>query len=230
MIKGVGADAPIVTNEKGGQQSKAQYAFHMLDTDSMLDMAETFAYGAQRYARDNWRLIPAEEHFNHMLIHYYAWRKGDKTDNHLAHFISRAMMTHACARAEDKEVDKMLRTMMAYGANDREADALPQIVAVDFDGCLCSNKWPEIGEPNTALIQRLIRHRENGGEVILWTCREGRSLDAAVDWCAQRGLTFDAVNANLESQNELFGNDCRKIGADLYIDDKAMKVEAQRKG
>lgn len=24
-----------------------------------------------------------------------------------------------------------------------------QIIAVDFDGTLCENKWPEIGEPNT---------------------------------------------------------------------------------
>ena len=27
-----------------------------------------------------------------------------------------------------------------------------QIIAVDFDGTLCENKWPEIGEPNTNLI------------------------------------------------------------------------------
>ena len=26
-----------------------------------------------------------------------------------------------------------------------------QIIAVDFDGTLCENKWPEIGEPNTAI-------------------------------------------------------------------------------
>lgn len=31
-----------------------------------------------------------------------------------------------------------------------------QIIAVDFDGTLCENKWPEIGEPNTNLIGYLI--------------------------------------------------------------------------
>lgn len=31
-----------------------------------------------------------------------------------------------------------------------------QIIAVDFDGTLCENKWPEIGEPNTELIGYLI--------------------------------------------------------------------------
>ena len=27
-----------------------------------------------------------------------------------------------------------------------------QIIAVDLDGTLCENKWPEIGEPNINLI------------------------------------------------------------------------------
>ena len=31
-----------------------------------------------------------------------------------------------------------------------------QIIAVDFDGTLCENKWPEIGEPNTELISYLL--------------------------------------------------------------------------
>lgn len=35
-----------------------------------------------------------------------------------------------------------------------------QIIAVDFDGTLCENKWPEIGEPNTELISYLIEMRK----------------------------------------------------------------------
>lgn len=29
------------------------------------------------------------------------------------------------------------------------------IIAVDFDGTLCENKWPEIGMPNEELIEYL---------------------------------------------------------------------------
>jgi len=100
-IKGVSPDAPIVTNAHGGKQSQTAYGFHLADTDAMLALAEVLQYGATRYARDNWRRIPAEEHFNHMLIHWYAWLKGDRSDDHLGHMFCRAMMTYATGKAED---------------------------------------------------------------------------------------------------------------------------------
>ena len=31
----------------------------------------------------------------------------------------------------------------------------PNIIAVDFDGTLCENKFPEIGEPNKPIIDYL---------------------------------------------------------------------------
>jgi hypothetical protein len=102
-MKGVSPDAEIVTNDKGGKQSKVSYGFHLIDSDAILSLAEVLQYGASRYARDNWRKIPSEEHFNHMMIHYYAWISGDKTDDHMGHFFCRAMMLFATAKAEDKE-------------------------------------------------------------------------------------------------------------------------------
>jgi len=30
-----------------------------------------------------------------------------------------------------------------------------EIIAVNFDGTLCFSKWPELGEPNQALINYL---------------------------------------------------------------------------
>ena len=100
-----------------------------------------------------------------------------------------------------------------------------RVIAVDFDGCLCSNNWPEIGQPNRQLIRALKTARSRGNKVILWTCREGKALDDAVAWCARHGLRFDAVNDNLAEMNAVFNNNSRKIGADVYIDDKAMHVE-----
>ena len=37
----------------------------------------------------------------------------------------------------------------------------------------------------------------------------------------EHGLEFDAVNENLPEMIEWYGNDCRKVFADVYIDDKA---------
>lgn len=95
------------------------------------------------------------------------------------------------------------------------------IFAVDFDGTLCKNRWPEIGKGNGRLIRWLIGRRKAGDKVILWTCRCGDMLEAAVRWCRDRGLEFDAVNANLPERIEQYGNDCRKVSADVYLDDRA---------
>ena len=99
---------------------------------------------------------------------------------------------------------------------------LPEAIAVDFDGTLCENAWPEIGEPNIELIVWLIRWREDGKKLILWTNRCGERLEEAVAWCAEAGLEFDAINENLPERIEFFGNDCRKVSADYYIDDRNM--------
>ena len=95
-----------------------------------------------------------------------------------------------------------------------------KIIAVDFDGTLCENKWPEIGEPNKELIAYLKKRQEAGDKLILWTCRVGEVRDAAVAWSAEQGLIFDAVNENLPEVLEWMGGDTRKIFANEYIDDR----------
>lgn len=99
------------------------------------------------------------------------------------------------------------------------------IIAVDFDGTLCASAYPDIGAPNIPLIDLLIDRRRNGCRVLLWTCRAGEQLEAAVAWCRMFGLQFDAVNENLPEINELFGGDGRKIYADVYLDDKSARPE-----
>ena len=71
------------------------------------------------------------------------------------------------------------------------------------------------------LLRWLIARRAMGDKVILWTCRCGEMLEAAVTWCGAFGLAFDAVNDNLPENIEKYGNDCRKVFADMYLDDKA---------
>ena len=68
-----------------------------------------------------------------------------------------------------------------------------QTIAVDFDGTLCYSKWPELGQPNHALIEYLQEWKRNGNKLILWTCRAGEALSKAVEWCREQNLEFDAV-------------------------------------
>lgn len=94
--------------------------------------------------------------------------------------------------------------------------------AVDFDGTLCVDEYPGIGKPNLELITYLMERKSAGDKLILWTCREGEYLEQAVRWCREQGLEFDAVNDNLPEYKEKYGNDCRKVFASVYIDDKCM--------
>ena len=96
-----------------------------------------------------------------------------------------------------------------------------KVIAVDFDGTLCTRNWPEIGEPNTELIGQLKEEQENGTAVILFTCREKKLLKDAVQWCKAQGLIFDEVNRNMKERIRAYRGDSRKISADVYIDDRA---------
>jgi len=108
---------------------------------------------------------------------------------------------------------------------------LPYIVAVDFDGTLCENAYPEIGKPKHEVIETIKEYQGYGWKTILWTCRNYDALDQAVAWCAEHGLTFDAVNTNLQEVQDLFGGDTRKVFADVYIDDKNVLLrEVDRSG
>lgn len=102
----------------------------------------------------------------------------------------------------------------------------PQIIAVDFDGTLCQDEYPGIGVGNLALIRQLKGAQRAGDKVILNTCRMGDRLTEAVKWCRNHGLIFDAVNENLPERIAKYGGDCRKISADLYIDDKGIHPSA----
>lgn len=94
-----------------------------------------------------------------------------------------------------------------------------KIIAVDFDGTLCENAWPDIGDPITEVINYIKKQKKEGAQIILWTCRVDQKLAEAVSWCAKQGIFLDAVNQNVPEIIKAFGTDCRKIYADIYIDD-----------
>ena len=111
---------------------------------------------------------------------------------------------------------------MENKVNKTEMSTLPKIVAVDFDGTLVEDKFPEIGRPRAERFHIIRQMQAAGIRVILWTCRDHESLKAAVDWCLkEQGIVFDAVNENIPEVKAMFSNDTRKVYADIYLDDKA---------
>lgn len=101
----------------------------------------------------------------------------------------------------------------------------PLVYAVDFDGTLCDSMFPEILGPKMEMIEYVKNLRQQGNKVILWTCRCGDHLEAAVQWCKEQGLEFDAVNEYLPEQKGIFEDEARKIWADYYIDDKNLYIK-----
>lgn len=97
------------------------------------------------------------------------------------------------------------------------------IIAIDFDGVLCEDRFPEIGSPDYEMVSLVRQLIDAGHEVVLWTCRVDARLDEAVAWCEDRGLHFCAVNENAPSNRARWAaeypNGTRKVYADLYVED-----------
>ena len=95
------------------------------------------------------------------------------------------------------------------------------IIAVDFDGTIVTHEYPKIGKPIPFAIDTLIRLQEERHRIILWTAREGKLLEDAVEYCKKKGLEFYAVNSNYPEEQVLTeALKPRKLTVDLFIDDR----------
>ncbi|WP_296122158.1 BT0820 family HAD-type phosphatase [uncultured Bacteroides sp.] len=93
-------------------------------------------------------------------------------------------------------------------------------IAVDFDGTIVEHRYPRIGEEipfATATLKMLTNERHR---LILWSVREGKLLEEAVEWCRKRGVEFYAVNRDYPEEDTTHTGFSRKIKADLFIDDR----------
>lgn len=93
-------------------------------------------------------------------------------------------------------------------------------IAVDFDGTIVEHKFPMIGAPIPFAFDVLKAIVAEGHHLILWSNREGKRLDEAVEFCRQNGLEFFAVNSEYPDASWSESGVSRKIAADIYIDDK----------
>ena len=95
------------------------------------------------------------------------------------------------------------------------------LIAVDFDGTIVTHKYPAIGEEIPFAVDTLKMLRQDGHKLILWSVREGELLDAAVQWCHERGLEFYAVNRDYpEETTDNNPHFSRKLKVDVFIDDR----------
>lgn len=95
------------------------------------------------------------------------------------------------------------------------------VIAIDFDGTIVKNQWPEIGKLRFLAKPVIKWLQKRGHELILFTCREGDYLDNACFFLKANGIEVTYLNENTKERIEQYGGDCRKISADLYLDDRA---------
>ena len=95
------------------------------------------------------------------------------------------------------------------------------LIAVDFDGTIVEHKYPAIGAEIPFAIETLKKLAAEKHLLILWSVREGKLLDEAVEFCRQRGLVFYAVNRDYPEEEKQQNNHySRKLKVDLFIDDR----------
>lgn len=98
-----------------------------------------------------------------------------------------------------------------------QADGLT--IAVDFDGTIVEHEYPRIGKEMLFAFDTLKALQKKGHKLILWTFREGDSLEDAVEFCRENGVEFYAVNKNYPEER-YDDMSSRKVLADVYIDDR----------
>lgn len=92
-------------------------------------------------------------------------------------------------------------------------------IAVDFDGTIVEDKYPNIGKPMMFAFETLELLQKDGHRLILWTYRHGAELEEAVEFCRKKNIEFYAVNKSFPEEpfNE---STRRKLNADIFIDDR----------
>jgi len=93
------------------------------------------------------------------------------------------------------------------------------LIAVDFDGTIVENKYPKIGKEQLFAFSTLKKLQNAGHRLILWTVRNGKTLEEAIDYCKKNDIAFYAINSTYPEE-QFTEKISRKIVADIFIDDR----------
>lgn len=94
------------------------------------------------------------------------------------------------------------------------------IVAVDFDGTCVTNEYPRVGKEIGA-APVLKKMTDKGIKLVLYTMRDGKLLEEAVQWFKDNNIPLYGVN---KTPGQYKWTNSPKIFANYYIDDAAIGV------
>lgn len=96
------------------------------------------------------------------------------------------------------------------------------ILSIDFDGTIVKDEYPGIGKPLPGAIQAINELYESGYCIIINSCRARDKEDEMIGWLNRNGVKYCHCNENCCERIVKYRTDCRKISADIYIDDKSL--------
>ena len=94
------------------------------------------------------------------------------------------------------------------------------ILAIDFDGTIATDSFPQVGtlrKDADTIIRKLYK---DGHDIIINTCRTGKYEGLAEYFLKKHKIPYHFINSNLPRVIDFYKQDCRKVSADYYIDNK----------
>lgn len=102
------------------------------------------------------------------------------------------------------------------------------VVAFDLDGTVVEydgkHEAGRFGSPMQGMAREMTVLRNHGWKIVIWTCRGEDEEGPLADHLMTHGVPFDAINTNIH------GEECRKINADVYVDDKGITYTGVSEG
>lgn len=98
-------------------------------------------------------------------------------------------------------------------------------IAIDWDGTIVHDgAYPDAGFFKPHAVRVIKRIIAEGGEVVIWTCRNGIEQERAIlEKLLDAGIHSFKINKPFDHFTNIYGGDnARKIFADVYIDDRAI--------
>ena len=96
------------------------------------------------------------------------------------------------------------------------------VISIDFDGTICELAYPAVGELKKDADTYINILYNEGHTIIINTCRTGKYERLAQHFLDHHGIKYHYINSNCPELIKLYKQDCRKISADIYIDDKCL--------
>ena len=102
----------------------------------------------------------------------------------------------------------------------KRTDYHKAILSIDFDGTICTHTYPECGTLIDGAKEVINKLYDEGFGIIIWTCRMDKPAESAKQFLLDNGVKYHKFNEHMDYLIEHYGNNTRKIFADIYIDDK----------